>query len=71
MKTNHTFKLVFFKVGPLEQQRQYHLGNLLELHIFHPSPSKPATTGGWAVICALTRALQVDSIQEKVWESLF
>ena len=66
MKTNHTFKLVFFKVGPLEQQRQYHLGNLLELHIFHPSPSKPATTGGRAVICALTRALQVDSIQEKV-----
>ena len=54
MKTNHTFKLVFFKVGPLEQQCQYHLGNLLELHIFYPSPSKPATTGGWAVICALT-----------------
>lgn len=54
MKTSHTFKLVFFKVRPLEQQHQYHLGNLLEIHIFYPSPSKSATMGGWAVICALT-----------------
>ena len=59
-------KAAVLKLQSRDQQRQYHLGNLLELHIFHPSPSKPATTGGWAVICALTRALQVDSIQEKV-----
>ena len=46
MKTSHTFKLVFFKVGPLEQQHQSHLGTLSELPIFHPSPSNQQLGGG-------------------------
>ena len=51
MKTSHTFKLVFFKVGPLEQQHQSHLGTLSELPILHPSPSNQQLGGVGCSLC--------------------